>query len=92
MQLILQVRTKMFLEMYHSFMKISHSKYQFMMRYLSSIFITFVIMGVLGGFIKQMVLLITAAFYFLFWYKHHLLYILVFTVSSKCIYGASRRT
>ena len=63
MQLILQLRRKFFSEMYNSFMKIPYSKYQFMMTYLSLIFTTFVIMGVLDGFVRQMVLLITTVFY-----------------------------
>ena len=82
-QLILQLRRNFFSEMYLSFMKIPYSKYQLMIKYLSLIFITFVIMGVFDGFVKQMVLLTTV---FLFWYKHHLLYILVFTISSLYIW------
>ena len=88
-QLILQLRNFFFPEMYHSFMKIPYSKYQLMIKYLSLIFIIFVIMGVLDGFTKQIVLLTTTVFYFginityfIFWSSLYL----------QCIYGGSHRT
>ena len=53
-------------EMNDSFIKTPHLKYQFMMKYLSLIFITFVIICVRGGFVRQMVLLTITGFYLLF--------------------------